>query len=99
MSVPSAQSVSASYSTMDGTASGDSSCSSRSKGYVKAQGTITFAPGETVKTITVLIVGDTSKELNQTLTVRLSSAVNATISRSDGIGTTRAADKTDASRD
>jgi hypothetical protein len=87
MSVPSAQSVSASYTTMDGTASGDLSCGTRSKGYIKAQGTITFAPGETSKTITVMVVGDTSKELNQTLTVRLSSAVNATITRSDAIGT------------
>src|SRR6185437_11552023 len=42
---------------------------------------------ETSKIININIVGDTTKENNETLTVRLSNPVNATIARSDGIGT------------
>jgi serralysin len=37
-------------------------------------GTLTFAPGETVKTVTLAIVGDTVVELNETVWVTLSNA-------------------------
>ena len=40
---------------------------SRSKGYITQSGTLTFAPGETSKTVIVQIVGDTTAEPNQTL--------------------------------
>jgi hypothetical protein len=89
LSSASAQAVSVNYQTLNGTASGDATCSAtRSKGYITTTGTLTFAPGETTKTIIVPIVGDTAKEANQTLLVRLSNAsTNATIIRSDAIGT------------
>ena len=50
-------------------------------------GTLTFGPGETVKTVTVLINGDTQVEPNETLFVNLSNPGNATIQTGQGIGT------------
>src|SRR5207247_10643981 len=87
LSAPSSQAVTVNYQTLNGTASGDSSCTTRSKGYMTASGTLTFASGETSKTITIQIVGDTVTEPNQTLDVRLTNAVNATVTRTEGIGT------------
>jgi len=49
--------------------------------------TLTFLPGETTKTVTVLVNGDTAVEANEKFVVRLSSAVNATIKTSFGVGT------------
>jgi VCBS repeat-containing protein len=57
------------------------------KDFTAASGTLTFAPGETSKTITVQIVGDTTKEKNETMGVRLSNAVNALLADSSGLGT------------
>jgi len=87
LSAPSSQAVTVNYQTLNGTASGDSSCTTRSKGYMTASGTLTFASGETSKTITIQIVGDTVTEPSQTLDVRLTNAVNATVTRAEGIGT------------
>ena len=42
-------------------------------------GTLTFAPGETSKTITVDVLGDTSIEDHETFSVMLSGASGATI--------------------
>ena len=42
-------------------------------------GTLTFAPGETSKTIAVTVAGDTVDEPNETVALRLSSAANATL--------------------
>jgi hypothetical protein len=39
--------------------------------YTAANGTLTFAPGETLKTISVPIIGDDVSEANETFTVRL----------------------------
>jgi len=55
--------------------------------YLAAEGTLTFAPGETTKTITVSIIGDTWAELDENLTVTLSGAANATILTATGTGT------------
>jgi hypothetical protein len=50
--------------------------------------TLTFAPDETEKTITVPIFGDTKGEIDETFIVRLSEPTGgAVISKADGIGT------------
>jgi hypothetical protein len=55
--------------------------------YQPASGSLSFAPGETIKTVTVFVNGDTEVELNETFTVNLSGATNATISNGQGTGT------------
>ena len=50
-------------------------------------GTLTFAAGETAKTLTVLVTGDTTDEPDETVVVSLSGAVNAAISTASGTGT------------
>ena len=55
--------------------------------YTSTSGTLTFAPGQTSKTITVLVNGDTTIEPNETLFITLSNATNATIFDSLGLGT------------
>jgi probable HAF family extracellular repeat protein len=79
LSEPVAEVVTVSYSTADGTAS-DSD-------YQAVAGTLTFAPGETSKTVTVLVNGDRLGEPNETFVVNLSGATNATIADDQGVGT------------
>ena len=54
-------------------------------------GTLKFAAGETEKTVAVSVTGDTLDETNETVVLRLSSPVNATLegggTRLDGTGT------------
>ncbi len=50
-------------------------------------GTLTFAPGETTKTITLKITDDQSVEGTETFSVMLSDPTNATIADGTGIGT------------
>ena len=52
-------------------------------------GTVSFADGETSKVITLNVVGDTVGEGNETFSVALSGATNATISTSTAAGTVR----------
>jgi hypothetical protein len=80
LSAPSSQTVTVNYATLAGTATAG-------KDFMSASGIVTFAPGEVTKTITINIVGDTTRESNETLTVRLSSPVNATMTRGDSTGT------------
>jgi ELWxxDGT repeat protein len=47
-------------------------------GSVLPSGTVSFAPGETSKVITVNVQGDTTVELNENFTVTLSNATNGT---------------------
>ena len=49
--------------------------------------TLSFSPGETIKTITVSVKGELLTEPNETLFLNLSGAVNATISDAQGLGT------------
>jgi len=72
--------VSVSYATSNGTATAPSD-------YASATGTLTFAPGETSKTINVSVVGDAVYEPDETFTVNLSSPVNATIGTGSATGT------------
>jgi Tol biopolymer transport system component len=71
--------VTVQYSTTDGTAQAGSD-------YAPLNDTLTFAPGETKKAITVLVNGDATFELNEAFTVNLSNAVGATIARGKGTG-------------
>ena len=48
---------------------------------------VSFAPGETSKTITVSVKGDTIDEFNETFHVNLSGATNGTITDGIGVGT------------
>jgi len=79
LSAPSSVPVTVSYATLNGTAT--------SRDFEATSGTLTFAAGETSKTVAVLVTGDTSRENSETLTVRLSNPVNATITRANGMGT------------
>lgn len=78
LSAPSAQAVSVEYATADGAAQAG-------QDYDAASGTLTFAPGETVKTIDVLVRGDAAIESNETLFVRLRNS-SARIVKSEGAG-------------
>ena len=80
LSAPSGIPVSVQYATADGTATAPAD-------YATASGTLDFAPGQTSKTITVAVRGDALDELDETLTVHLSNAVEATIARADATGT------------
>ena len=46
-----------------------------------------FAPGDTSKTVDVTVHGDTAKEGNETFTLQLSGATNASVSDATGIAT------------
>lgn len=54
--------------------------------YVAASGTLTFAPGQLSKTITVRVIGDRLPEPNETFFVNLSGPTNGTIADGQGIG-------------
>jgi hypothetical protein len=68
------------YSTANGTATAGSD-------YLAVAGTLNFAAGETVKTVSVPIIGDTVPEDTETFTLNLSNASGATIADNQGIGT------------
>ena len=72
--------VSVHYATVDGTAKAGTD-------YSAASGTLTFAAGETSKTIRVTVIGDTTVEPNETFALRLSAASGATIARATATGT------------
>jgi hypothetical protein len=80
LSAASAQSVTVSYATADGTALVGSD-------YTATSGTLTFAPGETRKIVTVLVNRDATPESNETLSLRLSTPTNATLARAAATGT------------
>jgi len=80
LSAASRQPVSVSYTTADGTATSPAD-------YARASGTLTFAPGETQKSVAVSVVGDLAIEGDETLTVTLSSPTNATIASGSATGT------------
>jgi len=64
-----------------------SSTASAGSDYTTPSGMLTFGPGETSKTIAVLVNGDTTYENNETFFVNLSGANNATITDAQGVGT------------
>jgi hypothetical protein len=80
LSAASTESVTVAYATGNGSATAGSD-------YQAASGTLTFAPGETTRTITVPVIGDRLGEPNETFVVNLSSPTNATIADGQGVGT------------
>ena len=68
------------YGTADGTATASSD-------YTAQSGTLTFAAGETSKTIIVPVNGDSTVEANETLTVTLSAPSGAIIAQASATGT------------
>lgn len=63
------------------------SISGRSGGdFITHTGTLTFTRGETVKTISVQVLGDTNYEASETFALDLSDATNSTIGDPTGLG-------------
>jgi hypothetical protein len=80
LSTASGKAVSVNYATSNSTATAGSD-------YTASSGTLNFAAGETSKTFTVAIWGDTSLEGNETITATLSNPTNATLGTSTATGT------------
>ncbi len=78
LSAVTTQTVTVNYATANGTATAPSD-------YQTTAGSLSFSPGETSKTVTVLVNGDTEIEPDETFTVSLSGAVNGVIT--GGLGT------------
>lgn len=80
LSTASGQAVTVNYATADNSAFAPDD-------YQSTSATLSFNPGETSKTISVTINGDTTFEPNESFLVNLSGATNASISDSQGVGT------------
>jgi len=75
------QAVTISFRTVGGTAKSG-------QDYVAKTGTLTFAPGETTKTITIEVKGDNTRESNETFYLDLfGNSSNSWFDKSRGIGT------------
>jgi len=76
------EAVTVNYATADGKARVSDS------DYLAESGTLTFAPGETTKTITIEVKGDRKKEPKETFYVDLfGNSSNSLITNNRGIGT------------
>ena len=76
----STRTVSYDYTTVDQTASAGSD-------YVATSGTLTYAPGETTKNVSVTVNGDATLEPDETFLIRLSNPTNGTVQTNDGVVT------------
>jgi hypothetical protein len=81
LSNASGEGVSVNFATANGSATTSNS------DYLALSGTIYFAPGDTTKTITVSIKGDTNREKDERFYVNLAGAIGGTIADSKGVGT------------
>jgi hypothetical protein len=79
LSAASTGAITVAYATSDQTATAGSD-------YLAASGTLTFAAGQTQKTVTVQINGDTVYEPDETLLFNLSSPTGATLGRGQAVG-------------
>ncbi|MFM8702460.1 MAG: Calx-beta domain-containing protein [Planctomycetia bacterium] len=80
LSAPSATPVTVRWNTVNGTATAG-------RDYVAARGAVTFAPGQTRRTIAVAVIGDRIAEADETFRVNLSSPLNAALSATAGVAT------------
>jgi hypothetical protein len=78
LSSASATPVSVSYATADGTAGAGSD-------YVATSGTLTFAPGQTTRTVLVQTLSDTAAEGSETFVLNLTSPSGATLADAQGV--------------
>src|SRR5215207_2962685 len=83
LSAPGYHEVSVDFATADGTATASTN------DYLPAAGRLTFAPGETTKTIAVGLSFDGVAEPDETFAFNLGNASNATIADARGVGTIR----------
>jgi Calx-beta domain/von Willebrand factor type A domain len=81
MDRPSTGRVTVGWSTVAGTADAED--------FAAGSGTLTFAPGETSKQVTVNVLGDDYDEPDETFTVRLAGPTGATLADPDGVVTIR----------
>ena len=91
LSKASSRQVSVDFATADGGArvGEDYAGQPTGKDYISQAGRLTFSPGETAKTITVLVNGDTVVEGNESFSVNLSGAASAKISDTQGVSMIR----------
>ncbi|MBE9088610.1 DUF4114 domain-containing protein [Microcystis aeruginosa LEGE 11464] len=80
LSAPTNTTVTAQFTTKDGTAQAGTD-------YESSTEILTFAPGEVEKNITVAVKGDTISEPTETFTVNLTGVTNAILIQGEGIGT------------
>lgn len=80
LSQPVSVPVTVQWHTSNGTATAGSD-------YVGASGTVTFAAGQTDRTVSVGVKGDTIREANETFCVLLTNPHHATIADGTGVGT------------
>lgn len=73
--------VTITYATRDGTAT------TADTDYEAALGSVTIAPGATSATVVVNVIGDTRQESDETFSLLVTSATNATIARPAAVGT------------
>ncbi len=83
LSEPNLEPVSVNFETIDGTAVGVGNANDYSR---INQGSLTFAPGETTKTVVVEVIGDTQSETDESFILRLSNPTNAVIADGEGVG-------------
>ncbi len=88
LSTASAKSASVTYATQNGTASGGSD-------FTTTSGTLTFAPGQITKAVSVGVIDDASNESTENFRLRLNNPVNLTIA--DGTASVQIADDDAAS--
>jgi disulfide oxidoreductase YuzD len=82
LATASAFTVTVDFATADGSALAGTD-------YLTATGTLTFAPGQTVATVTVTVNGDIGFEADETFVVNLSGVAGATLGDGQGQGTIR----------
>jgi large repetitive protein len=80
LSVAIDQPVAVNYTTVPGTASDPAD-------FATTTGTLTFAPGQTTRTVDVQVRGDAIDELNETFSLTLSNPQNGTLGDAVGLGT------------
>ncbi|MBM3278600.1 MAG: T9SS type A sorting domain-containing protein [Candidatus Handelsmanbacteria bacterium] len=89
LSAASNQTVTVAYATIDNSAQAGSD-------YVAASGTLTFAPGQTSKTINVIVRGDLAFEGDEFFALNLRNPLNAALGDGLALGTLRNDDPTPA---
>jgi probable HAF family extracellular repeat protein len=80
LSAASGAPVTVDYDTANGTAAAGSD-------YYAQSGFLTFAPGQTTKTIVIVVKGDWKREADETFFANLSNGVGAQLQDSQGVGT------------